>query len=283
MKLTKCLMRSIFVRLLTSAILAAREKGLALDDSVAATAVLEGYAGSLEAGGNPFILEESHPELREMALSAEREPDSFWSELVTLPRVTPPKRTWQLLQRSLPDKSEEIAFTHRIAGVGKSWPATVCRYRLLQWRLGRTRGEGLAALGVGLGQGAAEGARLLRSAAQARGSSAGSILCRRGRVGRSATRPPLWKNQTGAAPEAAAPTTCPKGHGERDSQSTFGHIRSAVQFVARSNQPEAGLAPQGSRGYVAGDRTGLEELPVIALRQGHNVGVLAELYWGVNS
>ncbi len=106
------------VRLLTSAILAAREKGLALDDSVAATAVLEGYAGSLEAGGNPFILEESHPELREMALSAEREPDSFWSELVTLPCVTPPKRTWQLLQRSLPDKSEEIAFTHRIAGVG---------------------------------------------------------------------------------------------------------------------------------------------------------------------
>ncbi|MGC1180478.1 MAG: DUF2252 family protein [Methyloceanibacter sp.] len=106
------------IRLVTSAILAKRENGLAIDDSAAATAVLEGYAESLEAGGNPFILEERHPGLREMAMGAEREPTRFWSKLIKLPRVTPPKRTQQLLQRSLPDKAEEIAFSHRIAGVG---------------------------------------------------------------------------------------------------------------------------------------------------------------------
>ena len=64
------------IRLVTSAILAKRENALTLDASDAATAVLEGYSESLEAGGNPFILEESHPGLREMALDAEREPSS---------------------------------------------------------------------------------------------------------------------------------------------------------------------------------------------------------------
>ena len=106
------------IRLVTSAILAKREKGLAIDNSVAATAVLEGYVESLEAGGNPFILEESYPDLREMALGAEPEPTRFWSKLIELTRVTPPNRVQRLLQRSLPDKSREIAFSHRIAGVG---------------------------------------------------------------------------------------------------------------------------------------------------------------------
>jgi hypothetical protein len=106
------------VRLVTSAILAKQENGLTIDASGAATAVLEGYRESLEAGGKPFILEESHPGLREMALGAEREPIHFWSKLTNLPRLTPPKRLQRLLQRSLPDNAEEIAFSHRIAGVG---------------------------------------------------------------------------------------------------------------------------------------------------------------------
>ncbi|HBH42194.1 MAG TPA: hypothetical protein DDW26_09890, partial [Rhizobiales bacterium] len=65
------------VRLVTSAILAKQENGLTIDASGAATAALEGYRESLEAGGKPFILEESHPGLREMALGAEREPIHF--------------------------------------------------------------------------------------------------------------------------------------------------------------------------------------------------------------
>jgi hypothetical protein len=106
------------IRLVTSAILAKQENGLAIDASGAATAVLEGYSESLEAGGNPFILEESHPGLREMAMGAERDPTKFWSKLIQLPRLTPPKRIQQLLQRSLPDGVGEVEFSHRIAGVG---------------------------------------------------------------------------------------------------------------------------------------------------------------------
>src|SRR6476646_6830700 len=106
------------VRLVTSAILAQSENRLAIDAGGAATAVLEGYAESLEAGGKPFILEESHPALREMALGAERDPTHFWPKLNSLPPVTPPKRVQRLLQHSLPDNAGEIAFSHRTAGVG---------------------------------------------------------------------------------------------------------------------------------------------------------------------
>jgi hypothetical protein len=106
------------IRLVTSAILAKRENALAIDASDAATAVLEGYSESLEAGGNPFILEESHSGLREMAMGAEREPTKFWSKLVKLPRATPPKGVQRLLQRSFPDEAQDIAFSHHTAGVG---------------------------------------------------------------------------------------------------------------------------------------------------------------------
>jgi hypothetical protein len=106
------------MRLVTSAILAQSENRLAIDAAGAATAVLEGYAEFLEAGGKPFILEESHPHLREMALRAERDPVHFWSKLATLPNATPPKRVQRLLRKCLPGTVENIAFSHRVAGVG---------------------------------------------------------------------------------------------------------------------------------------------------------------------
>src|SRR4029078_6503610 len=98
------------VRLVTSAILAQSENRLAIDAADAATAVLEGYAEFLEAGGKPFILEESHPHLREMALGAERDPVHFWSKLATLPSAAPPKRIQRLLRKCLPGTVENIAF-----------------------------------------------------------------------------------------------------------------------------------------------------------------------------
>ena len=106
------------VRLVTSAILAKRDNDLAIDPSDAATAVLEGYADSLEAGGNPFILEESHPSLRDMATGAERAPAQFWSKLGKLPPATPPKSIQRLLQRRLPDGAKDVSFFCRTAGVG---------------------------------------------------------------------------------------------------------------------------------------------------------------------
>ena len=53
-----------------------------------------------------------------MALSAERDPTRFWSKLIKLPRVSPPKAIRRLLKQSLPYGVQDIAFSHRIAGVG---------------------------------------------------------------------------------------------------------------------------------------------------------------------
>jgi Uncharacterized protein conserved in bacteria (DUF2252) len=118
------------VRLVTSAILAKHENKLAIDASSIAAAVLDGYAEALKEGGKPFILEESHSGLREMALGAERDPVHFWSKLTNENPLTPPKHIQKLLHRSLPDRADKVAYFHRIAGVGSlgrpRYVATAC-------------------------------------------------------------------------------------------------------------------------------------------------------------
>jgi hypothetical protein len=94
------------VRTVTSAMIAKREKDLTIDEDLMAAAVLEGYSQSLEAGGNPFVLEESHPALRDMAMGAERDPVPFWSKLAKLPAANPPKRIKRLLEGELPDNPQ---------------------------------------------------------------------------------------------------------------------------------------------------------------------------------
>ena len=158
------------MRLVTSAILAQSENRLAIDAAGAATAVLEGYAEFLEAGGKPFVLEESHPHLREMALGAERDPVHFWSKLATVPTAAPPKRIQRLLRKCLPGTVEDITFSHRIAGVG-----SLGRPRYVA--TGSSNGGFLAreakawfAVCVGLGQGTTEGACIFSNTAQAIGT-----------------------------------------------------------------------------------------------------------------
>jgi hypothetical protein len=123
------------VRLVTSAMFAKRENGLSIDDSAAAAAVLEGYSENLASGGKPFVLEESHPDLRAMATGAERDPVKFWGKLVSLASAEPPKRVQRLLNAWLPDGAAETLFYSRIAGVGS---------------LGRPRYVGIAQCNGGL-------------------------------------------------------------------------------------------------------------------------------------
>lgn len=123
------------VRLVTSAIFAKRENGLTIDDNSAAVAVLEGYSAALDSGGKPFVLEESHPDLRAMAMGAERDPVKFWGKLVSLASAVPPKRVQRLLNGWLPDGAAETLFYSRIAGVGS---------------LGRPRYVGIAQCNGGL-------------------------------------------------------------------------------------------------------------------------------------
>ena len=91
------------VRLAASAHIAISENHLALDLKECGTsAILEGYAASLAAGGRPFVLAEHHALLREMAVHRLKEVCGFWEKLE---RCAPVKG-------KLPDGRRERHFAH---------------------------------------------------------------------------------------------------------------------------------------------------------------------------
>ena len=149
------------VRLATSAILARSADGLSISADEACTALLRGYADALAKGGKAFVLEESHPMLRQLALGAERDPTRFWSKMQRLPTVRPvPRKVRALLRARLPDPNATFRVAHRVAGLGS---------------LGRPRYVALAEWNDGLV--AREAKALMPSAARwARGKSKDKIL-----------------------------------------------------------------------------------------------------------
>ena len=155
----------------------------------------------LASGGKPFVLEESHPDLRAMATGAEHDPVKFWGKLVSLASAEPPKRIQRLLNAWLPDGAAETLFYSRIAGVGS---------------LGRPRYVGIAQCNGGLAareakawlpsawgwaNGRPKDQALAVRAAQALGASARSVLCRQGRVGGAQARASLRQDRARTVPQ----------------------------------------------------------------------------------
>jgi hypothetical protein len=70
------------VRLTVSAFLAAElTASFAMKRAEICGKILEGYRGHMTLGGEPFVLMEKHPLLREMALQDLRQPVEFWKKL----------------------------------------------------------------------------------------------------------------------------------------------------------------------------------------------------------
>ncbi len=70
------------VRLAVSALLAAEaSKTFHLSPEEICQQLTDGYRDQLEAGGEPFVLMEKHPELRHMAIQDLRQPAPFWQHL----------------------------------------------------------------------------------------------------------------------------------------------------------------------------------------------------------
>jgi hypothetical protein len=93
-------------RLATSARFARQANGLGIKLRPACAAILGGYRDTLTAGGDPFVLEERHPELRALAMAADREPRPFWRKLTKLlahPTATVPPAAEAALLRDLPN------------------------------------------------------------------------------------------------------------------------------------------------------------------------------------
>ena len=107
------------VRLATSALLAIESAALAPAPRDACAMILAGYREMIERrAGRPFVLEESHPAMRAMALGEERDPARFWAKLRRGTPVDAPGSVRKLLRKQLPDGAASPHILHRIAGMG---------------------------------------------------------------------------------------------------------------------------------------------------------------------
>ncbi len=107
------------VRLATSALLALEALRSGCTTNEACAAIVDGYATGLAGVGDPFVLSERHPLLRDAVTSRARDPVAFWAKLGALPSATrvPPAVKW-LLQSALPEPDLRFRVAHRRAGLG---------------------------------------------------------------------------------------------------------------------------------------------------------------------
>jgi uncharacterized protein (DUF2252 family) len=107
------------VRLATSLLLAIKADRLSIAADEACARLLDGYGAAMRAGeGKGFVLEESHPALRAMAMGEERDPEHFWQKLGALKTTAAPRNVRKLLVRTMPEIEERPRFAHRVAGLG---------------------------------------------------------------------------------------------------------------------------------------------------------------------
>lgn len=108
------------VRLATSALVAKREKHLAIDPKDAADAILQGYREAMKEGGRPFVLGEEHGWLRQIAESQLRDPVQFWQKMDGLPTVKDkvPASAREAIEHMLPESGLKVRLVRRTAGLG---------------------------------------------------------------------------------------------------------------------------------------------------------------------
>jgi hypothetical protein len=107
------------VRLATSAWLAIELGHLSLVPANACDAMLEGYTKGLADGGEPFVLAENHPLLREAVTSRLRDPTIFWEKFAALPTIkSVPAKVMLMLKQAMPERGLAFRVAHRRAGLG---------------------------------------------------------------------------------------------------------------------------------------------------------------------
>jgi hypothetical protein len=134
------------VRLATSALLAQRDGMLTLSPRMVAAKLLEGYRKSLDLGGQPYVLAETHEWMRTIALVSLRDPIGFWRKLAALPdcKTGVPKKVRKLFRQHLPDDATDRRIVQRAAGLGSlGRPRFVA---LAQWHGGAVAREAKALL-----------------------------------------------------------------------------------------------------------------------------------------
>jgi uncharacterized protein (DUF2252 family) len=107
------------VRLAVSAHLAIRDEHLALRRRAACDAILQGYHDGIDAGGRPFVLEESHGWLRRVATGELRNPTAFWKKMDALEAAGDIDPTAAAaIDEAMPARALPTRHTRRTAGIG---------------------------------------------------------------------------------------------------------------------------------------------------------------------
>ncbi len=107
------------VRLAASAFLATSEGTGVTEPMDACAAILDGYTQGIQNGGRPFVLEEQHHGLRDLALNELRDPVRFWDKMNRWPVARQiPSDVKAILTRALPEPVSNYQILHRQAGLG---------------------------------------------------------------------------------------------------------------------------------------------------------------------
>src|SRR5262249_18279698 len=92
------------IRLATSASIAIKIGRLSSSSVGACEAIHDGYSEALKNGGEPFVLSEKHPFLRDTATSRLRDPKLFWGKFAALPTIRHvPAKVPLILKRAMPE------------------------------------------------------------------------------------------------------------------------------------------------------------------------------------
>lgn len=112
---------SDLVRLAVSAVLACEADHLDVRLKEACDAILTGYMDALRLGGEPFVLSERHPWLREIATNSLRDPVRFWRKMkkdLPLVKGPIPQGAQRAIQLVMPDPQLSYHIRQRVAGLG---------------------------------------------------------------------------------------------------------------------------------------------------------------------
>jgi hypothetical protein len=108
------------VRLAVSAHLAAETRHIPLEHKDICDSLLEGYTDSMREGGLPFVLEETHAWLRQIANSELRDPIRFWGKMDAWPSLKEPVPISAIdaIEHLMPNRDLNYRVVHRVAGLG---------------------------------------------------------------------------------------------------------------------------------------------------------------------
>ena len=108
------------LRLCTSATIAVHEERLPLHERDVCAIVLDGYTGSLERGGEPFVAAERHAWLAALQSAKAADATAFWDRLNALPGFEGalPAKAQALLEAHSPGGDWQPALHRRTAGMG---------------------------------------------------------------------------------------------------------------------------------------------------------------------